>query len=341
MHSGLRTRAVLAATLAAVVASRAEAQAFASPAADAPSQVFQEDITILKTTPRLTFADGVTADFALRKSSQGTAFALLDFAVGSKTPLGLWASSVSTGVTITTDSFSSSARYNYFSSPTGTYPVSVGIGGGAGGGFPAAPLHVQSAKAYAETRPLLLLENYNEQVLGRNLLRLSNNGPATFRFENQAALAARQAGAVWSFGQRALGNEFFIATAGAPSLNMTMDPNGNMTIAGSLAQMSDRNSKHEIEAVDSAELLERVAALPVSTWSYKGDQARHIGPMAQDFAAAFGLGSDDKHVAPSDVAGVGLAAVQALMRQLEQTNARLARLEGELAQREGEAAERP
>lgn len=337
MHKRRVIPAVLAAALAALAGRGAECQT-----PEEPSQVFQEDITILKTTPRLTFADGVTPDFTLRKSSQGTAYALLDFVVGSKTPLGLWAGGLSTGVTVSTDSFSSSARYNYFSSPTGSYAVNVGIGGGASGGFPAAPLHVQSAKAYAETRPLLILENFNEQVVGRNLLRLSNNGPATFRFENQAAVAAGQPGAIWSFGQRVLGNQFFIATAGAPSLNMTLDTSGNMTIAGSLAQMSDRNSKHEIVAVDAGELLERVAALPVSTWSYKGDQARHIGPMAQDFSAAFGFGSDDTHVAPSDVAGVSLAAVQALLLQLEQTNARLARLEGALTQPEGaEALPRP
>jgi len=39
---------------------------------------------------------------------------------------------------------------------------------------------------------------------------------------------------------------------------------------------------------------------------------RHMGPMAQDFAAVFGLGEDERHIAPLDVAGVSLAALQAL-----------------------------
>lgn len=337
MHKRRLIPAVLAAALAALAARGAECQT-----PEEPSQVFFEDITISKATPQLNLSDGVTSTFALRKSSQGTVYSLLDVVVGSETPLQLYSSSFGAGVSVDADSFSSSARYNHFGSPTGSYAVDVGIGGGAPGAFPLAPLHVQSPKAVAETRPLVILENLNERVIGRNLLRLSNNGPATFRFENQAAVAAAQPGAIWSFGQRALGNQFFIATAGAPTPNMTLDASGNMTIAGSLAQMSDRNSKHEIAAVDGGDLLERVAALPVSTWSYKGDQARHIGPMAQDFSAAFGFGSDDTHVAPSDVAGVSLAAVQALRLQLEQTNARLAKLEGALAQAErAEALPRP
>ena len=38
-----------------------------------------------------------------------------------------------------------------------------------------------------------------------------------------------------------------------------------------------------------------VAALPLSTWSYKSQDksVRHLGPMAQDFRAAFGVGEND------------------------------------------------
>lgn len=274
-----------------------------------PAQVVNEDLRIEKTLPALQLSQPGSAVWTLRGGGsfqffkEGESLAVMtagDFAP----PLGKW------------------LGFTY----TASFRDKVGIGPDV----PLAPLHV--AARGIDVSPLVLVENTLAPTVGRNLLRLSNNGPATFRFENQAAVSAGQPGAIWSFGQRALGNQFFIATAGAPSLNMTLDPNGNMTIAGSLAQMSDRNSKHEIEAVDGGQLLERVAALPLSTWSYKGDQARHLGPMAQDFAAAFGLGSDDKHVAPSDVAGVGLAAVQALLRQLDETNARLERLERALGQ---------
>jgi hypothetical protein len=296
-----------------------------------PEQVWNEDLLIQKSVPSLTFDDtgatNVQGDsFQMRNYLQGTAFSIFDMRFGSDTLVSLYKSSTvnSTGFSTTTDSFSARASYIYFTPPDGD-SLNMGIGSRTVGAFPIYPIHVQFGPSANETRPLLVVENYNSQVIGRNLLRLVNNGPATFRFDNLAAFG--QPGGSWGFGSRALGNQFFVSPVGAASLAMTLDPNGNMTIAGSLAQMSDRNSKHEIVPVDDDDLLERVVALPVSTWSYKGDAARHVGPMAQDFAAAFGLGSDDRHVSPTDVAGVGLAAVQALARQLAQANARLEQLE--------------
>ena len=39
--------------------------------------------------------------------------------------------------------------------------------------------------------------------------------------------------------------------------------------------------------------------------------------MAQDFHAAFGVGTDDKHIATVDADGVALAAIQGLNQKLE------------------------
>ena len=41
-----------------------------------------------------------------------------------------------------------------------------------------------------------------------------------------------------------------------------------------------------------------------------------MGPMAQDFYAAFSVGEDDKHISTIDPDGVALAGVQALYRML-------------------------
>jgi hypothetical protein len=56
--------------------------------------------------------------------------------------------------------------------------------------------------------------------------------------------------------------------------------------------------------------------------------------MAQDFAALFGVGADDRHIHPLDGQGVALAAIQGLgaeVARLHHANAalaaRLARLE--------------
>ena len=84
--------------------------------------------------------------------------------------------------------------------------------------------------------------------------------------------------------------------------------------------ISDRNLKHDFAAVDPREVLEQVAALPVTTWSYKANvpTVRHIGPMAQDFAAAFEVGDDDRHIHPVDASGVALAAIKALAEIVEE-----------------------
>lgn len=111
-----------------------------------------------------------------------------------------------------------------------------------------------------------------------------------------------------------------------------LSSSGDVTIGGTLTQGSDRNSKQAIEPVDGAALLERVARLPLATWDYKDAAGvRHLGPMAQDFVAEFGLGADDKHIAPGDAAGVSLAAIQALKSENDALRARLAALEGLVA----------
>jgi len=93
--------------------------------------------------------------------------------------------------------------------------------------------------------------------------------------------------------------------------------------ANSVALTSDRNAKENFSSINPQEVLARVAALPVTKWNYKRDAegVRHIGPMAQDFQAAFGLdGTDDKHIAVVDESGVALAAIQGLNQKLEQQN---------------------
>jgi len=91
--------------------------------------------------------------------------------------------------------------------------------------------------------------------------------------------------------------------------------------------VSDRARKEAITPVDRDAILAEVATLPISEWSYRGErQVRHVGPMAQDFRAAFGLGESDKTIHPIDESGIALAALQALygrVTELERTNGAL------------------
>jgi len=76
-----------------------------------------------------------------------------------------------------------------------------------------------------------------------------------------------------------------------------------------------------------------VAALPLHSWSYRSESnsVRHLGPVAQDFHSAFGLGADDKHIAALDSSGVALAAIQGLQRELRAKQAEIDRLNQRLA----------
>jgi hypothetical protein len=89
--------------------------------------------------------------------------------------------------------------------------------------------------------------------------------------------------------------------------------------------------KRDVEPVDQNAILESVARLPVSTWSYKSEDpsVRHMGPMAQDFRAAFGLGDTDRAYDPIDAHGVAFAAIQGLYEQVREQSARIDHLERE------------
>jgi trimeric autotransporter adhesin len=116
-----------------------------------------------------------------------------------------------------------------------------------------------------------------------------------------------------------------------------------LTTAGAWTNASDRAKKRGFRPLDKPSVLEKVARMPITSWSYKTERpsVRHIGPMAQDFYKAFGLGLDNKHITTIDEGGVALAAIQGLYRQnktlqgenkslrveLRAQNARLTKLE--------------
>lgn len=107
---------------------------------------------------------------------------------------------------------------------------------------------------------------------------------------------------------------------------------------GAWTTYSDRNGKDDIEAVDPDTVLKKLVATPVATWRWKGEDARfrHMGPMAQDFYAAFHLGADDRHIVTVDAEGVALAAIQGLNAKLE---TRLAEKDKQLEDQQREIAE--
>ncbi|MBL1216626.1 MAG: hypothetical protein D8M59_03945 [Planctomycetes bacterium] len=104
--------------------------------------------------------------------------------------------------------------------------------------------------------------------------------------------------------------------------------------------VSDRNRKENFEVLDPRDVLSKVCAIPMTTWNYKtqNDSIRHMGPMAQDFWGAFGLGADELRINSIDADGVALAAIQGLNEivkekdaEIEDLKQRLARLEAVVA----------
>jgi hypothetical protein len=76
-------------------------------------------------------------------------------------------------------------------------------------------------------------------------------------------------------------------------------------------------------------VLARLRKVPVSTWNYisEGRQTRHLGPMAEDFYAAFGLGVGNASIGVQDLAGVSLVAVKALEQRTAELQQKTAEVE--------------
>ena len=109
-----------------------------------------------------------------------------------------------------------------------------------------------------------------------------------------------------------------------------------LTVTTTFNSPSDVNLKEEFETVEPLEVLEKLVALPITTWTYKHDEAssRHMGVMAQDFYAAFGLGTGDRHISSIDPDGVAMAAIQGLNQKVEAKNSEIDELKARIAQLE-------
>jgi hypothetical protein len=132
------------------------------------------------------------------------------------------------------------------------------------------------------------------------------------------------------FVARAPGGVRFISTTNT-ALGTTN--NGVQLTAGgsSWGSLSDSNAKTDIQPIDHRQTLTKLAELPVTKWRYKHDSSReYIGPMAQDFHAAFGLGSDDKHITTLDTDGVTLSAIKGLFEELQEQQAVMAEQERQI-----------
>jgi hypothetical protein len=125
---------------------------------------------------------------------------------------------------------------------------------------------------------------------------------------------------------RASGGVYFY-TNGTLTSGVSVPAGGNAWSA-----VSDRNLKENFTPMDGQEVLARLAEIPITTWNYKTQDRsiRHMGPVAQDFYAAFELGEDDKHISTVDADGVALAAIQGLYQLLQERETQVASLRSQV-----------
>ena len=151
-------------------------------------------------------------------------------------------------------------------------------------------------------------------------------GNSSYRFKIGVANGGGGAGDVW---MRAHGGtaRVFIKTPGGTTFYSNEGQTAGVTMAAngtSWASVSDRNVKKDFAPVDQRTILEKLAAMPITQWHYTwetSDVTPHIGPMAQDFKAAFYPGTDDKTITTQEADGVALAAIQGLNQKLEEQRA--------------------
>ena len=93
--------------------------------------------------------------------------------------------------------------------------------------------------------------------------------------------------------------------------------------AGLLAELlplmmaCSRDFKENNETIDHDKTLDGINSISVEAWTYKGDDQKHIGPYADEFRKAFGIGSDFV-IDPIDAFGVCLSAIKALTKRVQE-----------------------
>jgi hypothetical protein len=150
-------------------------------------------------------------------------------------------------------------------------------------------------------------------------LQIADGGAVNILY---SASSAPVASANWSAGIPADGSAFTIGLDKS-SPAMSLAPRGDLGLLGSVSEAATVGNTSNLQPVDAAAILQKLAALPVRSWAYAATPgSRHLGPLAGDFSAALGLGGAGA-ISPADVAGVSLAGVQGLITQNAALSARV------------------
>ena len=193
------------------------------------------------------------------------------------------------------------------SSATGDNATAIGAGVGAFG---------RASIAIGEN---LTASGVNSTALGKFASTNGQNGAFVYGDQSTIGLGPFDPAALVT---ATAGNQFVVRAAGGFRLRTSSNLSTGCDLppgSGTWDCTSSRSAKHRARAVDGEVLLARLRGVPVTTWSYltePGD-VRHIGPFAEDFRAAFGLGTSSTSIGLQDIDGVNFAAIQALDARTE------------------------
>jgi hypothetical protein len=113
-------------------------------------------------------------------------------------------------------------------------------------------------------------------------------------------------------------NQFMAVFSGGYMLYTSRLKNSGVYMNGwtsGWTNICDRNKKENFRGIDGEELLSKIRSMSITEWNYKESDPsiKYIGPVAQDFYAAFHLGGKDSlGINSICIDGVNMAAVQAL-----------------------------
>ena len=260
--------------------------------------------------------------------------------VGS-TATGLYTTASGTGATAmgfsTTASGSSAIALGNQTTASGNQATALGFNTTASGDYSTALGQSTTASATGATALGRATTASGLASVAMGQLASTNGHPGSFVFGDVST------GALGPVVSATAANQFVVRAAGGFRLRTSSDLSsgcdifgGNLTCTGTVTSASDVALKERFELADAEDALTKLAALRIQRWSYKADSAgvRHVGPTAQDFRAAFGLGMNDKTISMVDADGINMLAIQALERRpreiaaLRRENAELrARLE--------------
>jgi trimeric autotransporter adhesin len=132
-------------------------------------------------------------------------------------------------------------------------------------------------------------------------------------------------------------NEFAVRAAGGFRFrsNATLTNGCNIAAGGaSITCASSKTIKENFVPAIGEDILIKMRSVPMNYWNIIEEEGKplHLGPFAEDFYAAFKLGSTEKAIGHQDIDGVNFVAIQALDARTEKQLERINKLEAENAE---------